>query len=131
VAKDREYLRQALGLVDRNRAGVRVEKAFQIGRQHGEVGWTFEIEVGPFGEGVARKRALAALPRTHKENGWKRSEEGVKTIGIQSLDIFHTLQFSIKGSKLQGIVSTTGSWEAGFSFHETSGCGWSKGGVEE
>jgi hypothetical protein len=112
-----EHLRQALGLVNRKRARVRVEKAFQIGSQHGEVGWTFEIEVGPFREGVARKCALAALPRTHKKNGGKRSEEGVKTIGTQSIDIFHALQFSIKGSKLQGMVSTTESREACFSFH--------------
>jgi hypothetical protein len=106
---------------------VRVEKTFQIGSQHGEVRWTFEIEVGPFWEGMVRKRALAALPRPHKEDGGKRSEEGVKTIGAQSLNIFHTLQFSIKGSKLQGIVLTTGSREEGFFFHVRPVCGQSQG----
>jgi len=99
-----EYLRQALSLIDRNRSKVRVEKAFQIGSQYGEIGWTFEIEVGPFREGVARKRALAALPRSHKKDGGKGFEEGVKTIGRQSIDIFHALQFSIAGSKKQGIA---------------------------
>ena len=50
--------------------------------------------------------ALAALPRSdQKEDGRKRFEQGVKTIGGQSIDIFHTLQFSIKGSKMQGIIS--------------------------
>jgi hypothetical protein len=102
-----EYLRQALGLVDRNQPGVHVEKAFQISCQHGEVGWTFEVEVGPFRKGVACKSALAALTRPHKEDGGKSSEEKVKTISTQSIDIFHTLQFSIKGSILQGIASTT------------------------
>jgi hypothetical protein len=106
---------------------VRVEKAFQIGRQHGEVGWTFEIEVGPFREGVERKRALAALPWTHKEDGWKRSQEGVKTIGTQSLDVFHVLHISIIGSILQGIVSTTGSPEGWFSFQDTPARGRSQG----
>jgi hypothetical protein len=86
-----EYLRQALSLIDRNRSTVRVEKAFQIGSQYGEIGWTFEVEVGPFREHMARKRALAALPRPNKEDGGKRSQEGVKTIGARSLDIFHTL----------------------------------------
>ena len=99
ITQGGEHLRQALGLVDGERAGVRVEKTFQIGRQHGEVGGSFEIEVGPFREGVVRKRALAALPRTHKEDGGKRSQEGVKTIGTQSLDVFHALYFSIPGSK--------------------------------
>jgi hypothetical protein len=28
----------------------------------------------------------------------------VKTIGTQSIDIFHALQFSIEGSKMQGII---------------------------
>jgi hypothetical protein len=99
-----EYLRQALSLIDRNRSRVRVEKTFQIGSQYGEIGWTFEIEVGPFRKGVARKRALAALPRSHKKDGGKRFEERVKTIGTQSIDIFHALQFSIEGSKMQGII---------------------------
>jgi hypothetical protein len=75
-------------------------KGTLIGLQDGEVGWAFEIEVGPFREGVACKRALAALPRTHKEDGGKRSEEGVKTIGTQSIDIFHALHFSLKSSKM-------------------------------
>jgi hypothetical protein len=76
-----EHLRQTLGLVDRNRAGVRVEKAFQVGRQQGEVRRTFEIDVGPFREDMARKRALAALPGSHQEDGGKRSQEGAKAIG--------------------------------------------------
>jgi hypothetical protein len=126
-----EHLRQALGLVDRKRAGVRVEKAFQIGCQHGEVGRTLEIEVSPFREGVASKRALAALPRPHKKDGGKRSEEGVKTIGMQSLDIFHTLQFSIKGSKLQGINSTAGSREEGSLLLRRLPAGGRRGEVEE
>jgi hypothetical protein len=99
-----EYLRQALSLIDRNRSRVRVEKAFQIGSEYSEIGRTFEIEVGPFREGVARKRTLAALPRSHKKDGGKGFEKGVKTISTQSIDIFHTLQFSIEGSKMQGIV---------------------------
>ena len=105
MAQGRKYLRKSLSFVDGNRAGVHVEKSFQIVSQHGEVGWTFEIEAGPFWEGVARKRALAALARPHKENGRKRPEEKVKTIGAQSVDIFHTLQFGIKGSKMQDIKS--------------------------
>jgi hypothetical protein len=82
---------------------VRVKKAFQIGSQHGEVGGAFEIEVSPVRECVARKSALAALPWPHEEHGGKRPEEEVKTVGIQSGDVSHTLQFSIEGSKMQGI----------------------------
>jgi len=52
----------------------------------------------------AEPEILHALPRTQKKNGGKRSEEGVKTIVTQSIDIFHTLQFCRKGSKLQGMV---------------------------
>jgi len=106
VAKDGEYLRKALGLIDDHRARVRVKKAFQIGSQHGEVGGAFEIEVSPVRECVARKRALAALPWPHEEHGGKRPEEEVKTVGIQSGDVSHTLHFSIQGSKLQGIGLT-------------------------
>jgi hypothetical protein len=103
MAKDREYLRKALGFIDYNRARVRVEKAFQVGSQHGQVGRAFEIEVSPVRECVARKSALAALPRPSEEHGRERPEEGVKTVGIQSGDIPHTLHFSIQGSKMQGI----------------------------
>jgi len=67
--------------------------------------------VGPFREGVACKSALAALPWPHKEDSGKRSEEELKTIGTQSIDIFHTFQFSIKGSKIQDIVLKAGNRE--------------------
>jgi hypothetical protein len=60
--------------------------------------------------------ALLGLDFFKRVNSWKRSEEGLKTIGTQSIDIFHALQFGIKSSKLQGIVSTTGSREEGFFF---------------
>jgi hypothetical protein len=116
-----------LGLVDCNRARVRIEKPFQIGSEHGKIGWTFQIEVGPFRKGMACKSALATLAWPHKEDSGKRSEEGLKTIGTQSIDISHNLQLSIKSSNLQGILSMTASREEGFFFHETPGCGRSEG----
>jgi hypothetical protein len=87
-----------LGFVDRDGTGMRAKKTFQIGCEHGEIGWPFEIEVRPFREGVAGKRALAALSRPRKENGRKRPEKREKTTGRQSRDIFHTLQFSTRSS---------------------------------
>ena len=111
MTQDGEHLRQTLGLVDRNQAGGRIRKSLPGQRSAGRARRTFEIEVRPFRQGVAGKRALAALPRPHQEDGGKRPEEGVKTIGMQSLDIFHTLQFSTNGSKLQGIVLYQGNLE--------------------
>ena len=49
-----------------------------------------EFKVGPFREGMARQSALAALPRPHKEDDGKKFEGELKTIGTQSIDIFHS-----------------------------------------
>jgi len=59
----------------------------------------------------AESEVLHALPQYGKEDGGKRSQEGVKTIGTQSLDVFHTLYIGIIGSKLHGIDLTTGNPE--------------------
>jgi len=82
---------------------VGVEKTFEIGVQRGEVGRAFEIEVCPARERVAGERALPALARAHEEHGRKRPEEEPKTIGLLPLDIFHTVQFCMLGSKIQGM----------------------------
>ena len=75
----------------------------QIGVQRGEVVRAFEIEVCPARERVAGERALPALARAHEEHGRKRPEEEPKTIGLLPLDIFHTVQFCMLGSKIQGM----------------------------
>jgi hypothetical protein len=82
---------------------VGVEKTFEIGVQRGEVGRAFEIEVSPARERVAGERALPALAWAHEEHGWKRPEEEPKTIGLLPLDIFHTVQFCMLDSKIQGM----------------------------
>ncbi len=104
MVRKSEGLWEALGLVDHNRTGVRVEEAFKIGSQQGEVGRPFKIKAGPVWERVACKSAFSALPRSHKEHGGKRPEKGVKTLSMLSGNVSHTLDFCIEGSKLQGIV---------------------------
>ncbi len=76
MVRKSEGLWEALGLVDHNRTGVRVEEAFKIGSQLGEVGRPFKIKAGPVWERVACKSAFSALPRSHKEHGGKRPKKG-------------------------------------------------------
>jgi hypothetical protein len=42
-----------------------------------------------------------------------------KAFGLPSESTSHILEICMEGLKLQGIVSTTGSREEGFLFHET------------
>jgi hypothetical protein len=91
MAQDGEHLGQALGLVDQHRAGVGIEKAFEIRRQKAKVGRAFEVEVSPVRKGVAPERALSTLPRPQHEHRRKRPEERAKALSLLPWHISHTL----------------------------------------
>lgn len=57
---------------------------------------------------VAGERALSALARAHEKHGRERPKEEPKTIGLLSLDIFHTMQFCTVGSKYKIYKSSSG-----------------------
>jgi hypothetical protein len=70
---------------------VGVKETFKIGVQDGKIGRTFQVEVSPVRQQMARKCALPALARPDEEHGWKGPQEGAKIFGLLAIEISHTL----------------------------------------
>ena len=52
-----------------------VKKTFNIGREKGQVGGAFKVQMRPVRQSMARERALAALAGTADENRRKRTKQ--------------------------------------------------------
>ncbi len=70
---------------------MRVEESFEIGGEHGQIGRAFEVEVSPVRQGMTREGALAALARADEQYGRERTKKEAETLGLQSLEVTHTL----------------------------------------
>jgi len=90
---------------------VGVEKAFQVGSQHGEIGRMFEIEVAASKEDVTHKRDLTALPRPAGKDLGKEQRRSAHNLSIYFIPCkllydrkFKNTRFHFNYGKQRGIV---------------------------